>query len=85
MATRLPGGPAYDFRTTDHSFEILRLQRLGKLSFLAPLEAAGLMAAADLLQAHDETAITLDDWYGPARLVTLALGKPFLCSVDPSA
>lgn len=80
MATRLPGGPAYGFRTTDHSDEILDLRALATTRFLSPLEAAAIVAAADLLEAHDETGITLDDWYGPARLVTLVLGRPFLCS-----
>lgn len=83
MATRLPGGPEYGFRTTDHSSEIRELRQLATLGFLSPLESAGLLAAADLLQAHDETGISLDDWYGPGRLVTLALGRPFLATEVP--
>ena len=75
MARRLPFGPE-NCRTTDHAVEIawLRLPRDGA-SFM---EALMHELAADLLEAHDDTGISLDDWL-PARLfVELLLDRKIL-------
>lgn len=41
----------------------------GKMEY----ELVILAAAADLLQAHDDTGLSLDNWAGPLALVQLAL------------
>jgi hypothetical protein len=77
MAVRLLGGPATHFRTTDHSTEIEHLRndallfsaRYGATSAQAVISAA----AADLLECHDATGISLDNWKGPRALVEYAL------------
>ncbi len=61
-------------RTTDHSEEI------GALRFLSdntPNVEVGILArcAADLLEVHDATGISLDDWTGPRNLVNFALSR----------
>ncbi len=75
MARRLSFGPE-NCRTTDHAVEIawLRLPREDD-SFMDALMRE---LAADLLEAHDDTGISLDDWL-PARLfVELLLDKKIL-------
>jgi len=76
MARRLPGGEAFNFRRSDHSAEIAQL-RTQAVDGTA-LEALTLAVAADLLEAHDETGISLDDWLSARLLVELLIGKPIL-------
>lgn len=62
MAIRLEGDAACGYRTTDHSAEIDHA-----LAHLARSDGDGDEAlcrrlAVDLLQAHDETGLSLDDW-----------------------
>lgn len=75
-------------RVTDHSEEIavLRATAVGTLRSFptgAPDEkrrnAAMLMCAAALLEVHDESGVSLDNWIGPLELVVEALllvGRP---------
>ena len=76
MARRLTGGEAFDYRRSDHSAEIADLRtQVGDGTVLEALTRA---VAADLLQAHDETGISLDDWLSARLLVELLIGKPIL-------
>lgn len=76
MARRLPGGEAFHYRRSDHSAEIADLRtQVGDGTVLEALTRA---VAADLLQAHDETGISLDDWLSARLLVELLIGKPIL-------
>lgn len=76
MARRLPGGEAFHYRRSDHSAEIAQLR--DQVGDGTALEALTLAVAADLLQAHDETGISLDDWLSARLLVELLIGKPIL-------
>ena len=63
---------------TNHTDEIAELRWRADRPGLDDLEAAALRAAADLLECHDATGISLDDWEGPGALVNLLLPKRFL-------
>ena len=76
MARRLPGGEAFHYRRSDHSPEIAQLRT--QVEDGTVLEALTKAVAADLLQAHDETGISLDDWLSARLLVELLIGKPIL-------
>jgi len=76
MARRLPGGKAFHYRKSDHSAEIAQLRdHVGEGT---RFEALTWAVAADLLQAHDETGISLDDWLSARLLVELLIGQPIL-------
>jgi phosphosulfolactate phosphohydrolase-like enzyme len=76
MARRLPGGEAFQYRRSDHSVEIAQLRtRVGDGTVANALTLA---VAADLLEAHDETGISLDDWLSARLLVELLIGKPII-------
>ena len=74
---RLSGSAEIGFRSTDHSGEIawLRLQaveaddRQDELMYLV---------AAELLQSHDETGCSLDNWEPCRAFVELLLGHGIL-------
>lgn len=82
MATRLD--PPVHSRTTDHFSEIVHMRAVaGVLMARYPdasttprqayYEVTILMAGAALLEVHDATGISLDDWVGPHQLVETAL------------
>ncbi len=76
MARRLPGGEAFQYRRSDHSVEIAQLRtQVGDGTVVSALTLAG---AADLLEAHDETGISLDDQLSARLLVELLIGKPII-------
>jgi hypothetical protein len=77
MARRLPGGEAFDYRTCDHSEEIARLRQQAGLSSERQ-QALVCAVAAELLQAHDETGISLDEWLAPRMLVELLIGHSII-------
>ena len=76
MAQRLPGGEAFHYRRSDHSTEISQLR--AQVGDGTVLEALTRAVAADLLQSHDETGISLDEWLSARLLVELLIGKPIL-------
>ncbi|GAA3600627.1 hypothetical protein GCM10022199_00020 [Marihabitans asiaticum] len=63
---------------TNHSEEIAELRWRADRPGIGELEAAAFQAAVDLLECHDATGISLDDWEGPASLVNLMLRGRFL-------
>lgn len=77
---------------SDHSEEITALrQRVGLLITQHPPETAtpeqailitGLETAAALLEVHDDTGISLDNWIGPRQLVESAF---MYLGLDPDA
>ncbi|HEX6514482.1 MAG TPA: hypothetical protein VF049_02840 [Nocardioidaceae bacterium] len=77
MAQRLPGGAAFHYRRSDHSEEIARL-RTQAGSATGAQDALVFAVAAELLQAHDETGISLDDWMAPRPLVERLIGGPII-------
>lgn len=74
---RIAGGAETNYRTTDHSGEIAWL-RLQGVTEPDRLRALAYLVAADLLQGHDETGLSLDEWEAPRELVELMLGHPVL-------
>lgn len=91
MATQLAGGETTGYRTTDHSTEIQtlrdRARRLREDGVEAPSSYTvvrtthlgviyGLLA--DLLQMHDDTGISLDEWTNARVAVETALDAPIL-------
>jgi hypothetical protein len=75
MSARLET-PARTGGTTDHSEEIRELrERARTYAQSAPASAIVCRAAADLLEVHDRTGISLDRWDGPRDLVNLALSR----------
>jgi hypothetical protein len=77
MANELPGGEEFSYRTTDHSQEIAEL-REKKPYYGIEIHRLVYATCAELLQAHDETGISLDDWEAPRLLIETVLGKPIL-------
>lgn len=80
--------PPVNCRTTDHSDEIRRLRDIAdQMSVVVPapgtnaralmdweLRLAAVKCAASLLECHDDTGISLDDWSpGPKDLVNVVL------------
>lgn len=70
---------------TDHSEDIARLRRSAtKWAFKAGqtesrdlmLQALAQQAAAALLEVHDATGISLDNWVGPRGLVEFLIEHP---------
>lgn len=59
---------AWSARTTSHADEIAGLRD----------HALQLALAADLLEAHDETGISLDAWQAARAFVERHIGKPIL-------
>lgn len=76
MARRLRGDEAHHYRRSDHAEEISGLRAAVEQG--AALEALARAVAADLLQAHDETGISLDEWLSARVLVETLIGKPIL-------
>lgn len=84
MATRL--NPPQNCRTTDHTEEIERLRRSEAVyarfgtNITNTERTIGLAyaVAADLLQAHDDTGISLDNWLYARNLVEHLLEAPIL-------
>lgn len=75
MMSRLLTTPNRSGGTTDHSDEIRDLRAFSRQS-RGPSDAAIIArAAADLLEVHDASGISLDDWTGPRDLVNLALSR----------
>lgn len=64
-------------RTTDHAGEIAWL-RLEGITTGERLRSLAFMTAAELLQGHDETGISLDNWDAPRALVEHLLGHAIL-------
>lgn len=77
MATRLPGDAAHHFRTTDHTDEIALLNRRADATEDRQQRLV-IRLCAELLQAHDETGISLDDWPTARQVVEHHLGQPVL-------
>jgi hypothetical protein len=82
MSQRLDGSD--HCRTTDHSDEITMMRYAATAirtrypdskdcPYVEYLEARVLDGAADLLEVHDATGISLDDWDGPRKLVETAM------------
>jgi hypothetical protein len=91
MATQLAGGEATNYRTTDHTVEIQTLRDRAREmrengvetpSAYTVIRASHLAVIygllADLLQSHDDTGISLDDWSNARMAVETALGAPIL-------
>jgi hypothetical protein len=78
--------PPVNCRTTDHSTEIANLRdialglRNAHLGTARPVALMGLTysVAADLLQAHDDTGISLDNWDSARGLVETLLDQRIL-------
>lgn len=77
MAQRLPGGAAFHYRRSDHSKEIAQLRRQAGAATESQ-DALVFAVAAELLQAHDQTGISLDDWLAPRLLVERLIGGPII-------
>lgn len=59
-----------------HAAEIRQLRSRATSGEPSLLMSLAMLAAADLLEAHDETGISLDDWDAPRRLVEYLLQRP---------
>lgn len=77
MATRLPGDASSGFRSTDHSKEIARLLSVAA-SETDRDDMISVRLAAELLQAHDDTGVSLADWPTALQFVESHLGHPVL-------
>lgn len=77
MAQRLSGGPEDNYRTTSHAEEVKFLRYLAETADRES-EVIAFRLAADLLESHDQTAISLDDWPTARRFVELRLGQDIL-------
>lgn len=56
-----------------HADEIERLRKLAAVN--ASASASRLRLAADLLELHDTTGISLDDWQSAREFVEMAIGR----------
>jgi len=74
---RLAGDAATNYRSTDHSGEIAWL-RLQAVQARDQREQLAYLVAAELLQSHDETGSSLDQWVPYRALVELLLGHEIL-------
>lgn len=77
MSRRLSGGPEVHYRTTDHAEEIAELWA-NSTKQDDKLRMVDFMLAAELLQAHDDTGISLDDWPTARQFVERHLGQDIL-------
>lgn len=77
MARRLPGDAEHHFRTTCHKDEVAELEALADQQSDRD-EKLAYRLAAELLSAHDDTGISLDDWPTARQFVERRLGKPIL-------
>lgn len=79
--------------TTDHSQDIARMRSYAGIAMSKygdPLDAPMednfriyiCMAAAALLEVHDDSGISLDDWLGPRELVEIAMNIVGLSPTD---
>lgn len=75
MSTRLDK-PNDSGGNTDHSLEIWELREKAKRK--ERYDALVYTLVADLLQAHDESGIALDDWSAARDLVEMLIGEPIL-------
>lgn len=77
VARRLPGGAESGYRKSDHSDEIAALRdRAGATTDRQ--EALVLAVAAELLQGHDDTGLSLDHWLAPRMLVEMLIGRSII-------
>lgn len=74
---RLVGDASTGYRSTDHSGEIAWL-RLKAVSAGDQQQELTFLVAAELLQSHDETGCSLDDWTPCRQMVELLLGARVL-------
>lgn len=74
---RLRGDASTAFRSTDHSGEIAWL-RLQAVTAHDRKDELALLVAAELLQSHDETGCSLDQWAPCRAFVELMLGHEIL-------
>lgn len=75
MARRLSEPNGYG-GTTDHDEEIRRLRTIE--SRTAGPERLNIRLAAELLEAHDQTGISLDDWPTARRFVESYTDSPVM-------
>lgn len=75
MSRRLAGDSSSGYRSTDHSEEIAFLITSADRCHDRSTVIARRLAA-ELLQAHDETGISLDDWPTARQFVEDRLGQP---------
>lgn len=80
MSKRLSGDVPPHFRTTDHSEEIGHLRQIGEEMGRSTdpdtiREAVVILAVCELLQAHDHTAIVLEQWPALRTLVETVLAE----------
>lgn len=71
MGQRLPR-PNRSGGVTDHGAEVMRLRERAKKK--ERYDQLVYLLAADLLEAHDESGISLDDWPSARSLVELLIG-----------
>lgn len=71
MSHRLPE-PNRSGGTTDHGAEVMRLRQRAKNK--ERYDHLVYLLAADLLEAHDESGISLDNWPAARNLVELLIG-----------
>lgn len=69
--------PAGTGGTTDHSEEIGALRTMARLTTHEHFKRS-YQLAADLLEAHDDTGISLDDWPAAKLFVESLTGEPVL-------
>lgn len=74
---RLSGDAASSYRSTDHSGEIAWL-RLQAVTASSREDELPYLVAAELLQCHDETGCSLDQWEPCRAFVELLLGHAIL-------
>ena len=75
MSTRLDK-PSASGGTTSHEDEIRELRENAERFAINDAGSAIVArAAADLLEVHDASGISLDNWAGPRNLVNLALTR----------
>lgn len=63
-----------DRRTSDHSDEIDRLRHIAADPGVDEAVQIQHEAAAALLEVHDQTGLSLDNWKGPREFVEMLLG-----------
>jgi hypothetical protein len=67
---------AWGLQQTDHAEELAVIR--AKADKASGMDKVFIQLAADLLQSHDETGISLDDWPTARRFVEHFTGSPVL-------
>ena len=62
--------------TTDHSVAINRLRTAATDGTTSPFSGLVYQVAADLLEIHDQTGISLDNWRSARTLVEILMAAP---------